>query len=90
MTKATACDVAQWMFEELKREEDLYQNEVVYEIDRRFGSKFTYTNDNGNLAIDRDVLKEFRELTKDIVIWERGERRWRLREKYDDPGRSQY
>jgi hypothetical protein len=37
-----------------------------------FGDQFTYDNDNdnGNLAIARSVLKEFRQLTPD-AIWER-------------------
>jgi hypothetical protein len=89
MTEATARDVAQWMLADLKRQEYLYQNEVVYEIGKRFGARFTYTNENGNLAIDQNVLKEFRQLTADNVTWERGERMWRFRKESDDPGRAQ-
>jgi hypothetical protein len=85
----TPKDVAQWMLEELKRETYLYQNMVVYDIEEKFGEEFTYINDNGNPAIDQRVLKEFRKLTEQTVVWERGERLWRLREDYDDPGRRQ-
>jgi hypothetical protein len=52
----------------------------------RFGSDCVYENENGNLAIDRKVLSEFRKLTTDDVVWERGERLWRRREDYDPEG----
>ena len=63
--------------------------DIPYEIARRFGEEFTYHNENGNLAIDRRVLKAFRKLTGDSVVWERGERLWRRREGYDQVGRQQ-
>jgi hypothetical protein len=77
------------MLEELRRVQYLYQADAAFEIEERFGSEFVYVNDNGNLAISRKVLAEFRELTADIVVWERGERLWRLREAHDQPGRQQ-
>ena len=84
---ATPQEVAEWMFEELKREEYLYQQSVVYDIEQKFGSEFVYYNERGNPAISRDVLKEFRKLTEETVVWERGQRVWRFRESYDSPGR---
>lgn len=86
----TAHEVAKWMLEELRRVKYLYQETIIYMISSKFGDQFTYYNDNGNLAIDKKVLSEFRKLTRDSVIWERGERMWRFREKHDDPGRQQY
>ena len=85
----TAQTIAEWMLEELKREKYLYQEVVVYEIAERFGEKFTYDNENGNLAIDKSVLREFRRLTENIVVWERGSRLWRFREDYDNPDKRQ-
>ena len=70
---STAKDVAQWMRDEVVKDKVLYQEQVVYEMDE----EFTYINDNGNLAISKAVLKEFRKLTEDLVVWERGERCWR-------------
>jgi hypothetical protein len=84
-----ARDVAAWMLSELKREKYLYQEQVVFDIEETFGEKFTYVNDKGNPAIGKDVLKEFRELSGDSVVWERGERMWRFREGYDNKGRLQ-
>jgi hypothetical protein len=79
----TAKQIAEWMSEQFKQDCYLYQETVVYEIAEKFGEEFTYDNQNGNLAIRKDVLSVFRTLTEGSVIWERGERRWRKRE----PGR---
>lgn len=83
----TAANVAEWMVEELRRVRFLYQDVVVTQIRERFGDEFAYINENGNAAIDRAILAEFRKLTGDDVVWERGERLWRFRESYDPPGR---
>jgi argonaute-like protein implicated in RNA metabolism and viral defense len=77
-------DVALFMKKQLDKDKILYQESVVYEIEKNFGSDFVYINENGNLAIDRNVLKEFRNITPDVV-WERGGRCWRLREEFDHP-----
>jgi hypothetical protein len=77
----TAKQVAEWMSKQFKQDCYLYQETVVYEIAEKFGEEFTYENANGNLAIRKDVLSSFRTLTQDSVIWERGERRWRKRER---------
>ena len=83
-SKTTAKDVAQYMKERLAKQRYLYQEVIVYDIESKFGSDFVYVNENGNLAIGRNVLKEFRKITPNVV-WQRGERCWRLREKYDQP-----
>lgn len=77
-----AADVARYMLEQLEKRRELYQEDIVFEIERKFGSAFVYDNENGNRAIDKKVLAEFRELTPDTV-WERGSRCWRKRQKYD-------
>lgn len=84
----TAVDVACWMVEQLREQRYLYQETVVYEIAEKFGSEFVYDNANGNLAIGKRVLAEFRKLTEHDVVWERGDRMWRYREAYDAPGRQ--
>ena len=85
----TADQVAQWMLDELNKVQYLYQQDAVYSIESKFGSAFVYVNDAGNPAIDRKVLAAFKKLTGESVIWERGERVWRKREQYDEPGRLQ-
>ncbi len=84
-SKISTKDVADFMKAQLNIKKYLYQEDVVYEIESRFGSDFVYINENGNLAIERKVLNKFREITPNVV-WERGERCWRLRENYDKPG----
>jgi hypothetical protein len=84
----TPADVAQWMFEEVRKGDWMYQDQVVEEIAERFGEEFTYENENGNPAIDKAVLKEFRKLSSEQVVWVRGERCWRLRERDDEAGRQ--
>ena len=82
-------DVAQWMLQRLHENGELYQDEAVDEIERNFGSAFVYENENGNPAIDRGVLREFRRLTGESVVWERGEQLWRRRSTDDEDGRQQ-
>lgn len=85
----TAVEVAEWMNGELRQHGILYQQEVAYLISERFGEEFTYLNNKGNIAIGKTVLTAFRSLTEGIVVWERGERCWRMREPHDQPGRRQ-
>jgi hypothetical protein len=85
----TPIDVAEWMLEELKRVDYLYQETVVCEISSKFGDEFTYLNDNGNLAISKKVLSAFKKLNDGEVVWERGEKAWRFRQSYDSAGRQQ-
>lgn len=81
-------DVALWMLERLEKSGGLlYQEEAAWIILQSFGQSFVYENENGNWAISRKVLAEFRKLTEDTVVWERGERCWRRRQSYDTPGR---
>lgn len=84
-----ANDVAKWMLEKIEKDRELYQADTVFEIEKRFGGQYVYENENGNMAIDRTVLKEFRKLTGKTIVWERGERYWRFRQKGDELGRQQ-
>jgi hypothetical protein len=71
----------------LKSEGWLYQEVIVWKIKEQFGDEFVYRNENGNLAISRPVLNEFRKLTESTATWEPGERAWRRRHSGDDPNR---
>lgn len=88
-SQSSAREVADWMIEELARAKFLHQSVAVDVIAARFGDDFIYINSNGNRSIDRRVLAQFKSLTGDNVIWERGERCWRAREAHDEPGRLQ-
>jgi hypothetical protein len=82
---STPEDVARWMLDELQKAGYLYQWEAILEIQSRFGDDFTYLNESGNFAIDRRVLRAFRYLTEDTVVWRRKECCWARRAPRDPP-----
>lgn len=88
MTSEAATErAATWMRDQVQRHGALYQDQAAGEIVSRFGDGCVAVNDNGNLAISRVVLKRFRELTAETIVWDRSERAWRGRTRLDGPGR---
>ena len=83
-------DVAQWMLTTIQERGELSQNNAFYEINKLFGRNFTTITSSGSPSISRSVLMAFRKISDDVVIWERGDKKWRKREFYDAPGRQQY
>ena len=83
--------IAQWMASRLDEDKRgrLYQSDAVAEIAKLFGDEYTYTNDNGNPAIDKRILTAFRKITGNAVVWERWDFCWRKREDDDAPSRKQ-
>ncbi|WP_462166409.1 DUF6953 family protein [Pseudoalteromonas sp. GB43] len=83
--------MAQWMLSQFKKGW-LYQEDVAYELEKNHGMDYVYENErNGNLAISKPLLREFRKLTEGTVVWDRYEKAWRQLEegeKYE--GRSEY
>jgi len=87
---STAREVAEWMAVEVEREGLLIQKVAAFEIEKRFGKEFVYVNENGNRAINEEVLNEFDKLApKEKVVWVRKARFWRKREPTDKAGRQQ-
>ena len=84
----TPDDVALWMIDELEKTGQLYQWEAILELQSRFGDDFVYLTESGNFAIDRRVLRAFRTLTEDEVVWRRTECCWATRGPHDPPGRQ--
>ncbi|GFD75678.1 hypothetical protein KUL113_50980 [Tenacibaculum sp. KUL113] len=68
-------EVAEWMLEQFVNR-TLYQQDVVYKIQEKFGDDFVYTNNSGGLSIDKGVLNQFRKLTEGKVQWSRGDKAW--------------
>ena len=73
----TEKDVARWMLNEINNVAWLYQEIVLYKILDKFGKEYVYPNANGNFAISKKVLSEFRKLTERAVVWDRREKAWR-------------
>ena len=86
----TPQEVAEWMAQAVTEQGRLYQERAVRHIAEHFGEEFTYENESGNPAIAKPVLRAFRRLTEDTVVWERGDRSWHVRTDRDGAGRSSY
>ena len=84
MIKQSSIDVATFMLEQIKKFKILYQQVVVQEIHEKFGDDFVYLNKNQNLAINVEVLAEFRKITKNEIVWSRSGRCWEYKDDLDD------
>jgi hypothetical protein len=82
-------DVAQWMLDQVRTLGTLDQEEAAYQIQSKFGEEFVYSTEYGGLAIDKRVLRAFRRLTENEVVWARFSRYWRMRAPGDAYGRQQ-
>lgn len=80
--------VAEWMLDQMGDSHWIYQEIIVIKMQTTWAEEYVYRNANGNPAISKDVLKEFRKLTEDTLVWERGERAWRRRRENEKAGRS--
>lgn len=91
MSDTDAQAAAQWMLTQItdSRSGELWQMDAADHISKNFDEGLTYINDNGNLAISKDVLAAFRKLSDGQVVWERGLRYWRRRTERDPEGKRQ-
>lgn len=89
MSSTDAQAAAAWMLQRIKesRAHELYQSDAVDHIAKHFDGGLTYTNDNGNPAIDKKVLKAFKEISGDTVVWNNGWKGWSLRSPRDPVGK---
>lgn len=78
--------IAQWMFDEFQRVGRLSQSRVVTEIRRNHGDTHLYKNNNGNWAINKTILEEFKKLGPGDRVWSRGDQIWRHRRPTDPHG----
>jgi hypothetical protein len=84
---ATPEKIAECLAARMDQTIELKQRDAVEWIAEVFGPHFVYCNQNGNTAIDRRVLRAFRERTAGRVVWDRSLRGWRVRQPDDPPGR---
>jgi len=83
-----APEVSMWMRSQLENEGCLYQDDVVDYLVRAGAESLLRENSDGNLALERKLLNEFRKLTQDDVVWVKPEKYWRFRVPEDEPGRD--
>ena len=91
----TPREVAQWMLEQLEQGDELMQQDAARAIQKDFGQEFVYNDKNGDLAVDRRVLYQFKKLSGDTAVWVACQSNWlegfwRIRESGDKIGRKQY
>lgn len=69
--------VAEFMINEILEKGYVYQEYLVHDIQEKFGEEYVYVNENGNLAISKKVLNEFKKL-KDVngIEWDRSDKSW--------------
>ena len=69
--------VAEFMINEILEKGYIYQEYLVHDIQEKFGEEYVYVNENGNLAISKKVLNEFKKL-KEVngIEWDNRERCW--------------
>jgi hypothetical protein len=83
MTRPAPEAIIVWMLQQIAREGRLYQEDAADEIARTFGPDFVHENRRGRRAIDKRIVKEFRRVAGDNVVWDREEFFWRRRIETD-------
>ena len=88
---ATVKEIAERMLKEVATK-DMYHDYAAHNIQRFFGSDFVHQKASRDWAIRirKDILNEFRKLSGDAIVWERGSGLWRKRTQSDRRGRLQY
>jgi hypothetical protein len=85
---ATSEDVAEWMRDEVNSRGRLYQEHAAAHVGVMFGDEFVCENENGNWVLAPRVRDAFRKLTRESVVWDRGEKCWRARRSAGEAGQS--
>lgn len=71
-------ELAKLLLERFNQESFLDQAEAADIIADAGGDEYLRTNDNGNIAIDKSVLAEFRKLTEGVAVWMKSAQAWRM------------
>ena len=82
-------EIAKNMKNKLIKDRYLEQESAAIWLEQIYGEAAVYINQYGNLAVDKSVLKAFEEITSTIVVWDKVNKLWRLRESGDSNLRGQ-
>jgi len=81
-------EIAAWMLLTFEAYGRLTQSSAVRHIRSQYGEQYVHKNKNRNYAINKEVLAEFRRITKDVdIVWSRSQQTWRRRRQGDPAGR---
>lgn len=83
-----APDATLWMLSKLKQDGCIYQDDVVDYLVKANAEDLLRENADGNLVVGAPLLKAFREVTEDSVVWVKPDKYWRWRVPEDEPGRD--
>lgn len=75
------------MVDKLEMDGCLYQDDIVDYLVRNDNEGFLRENADGNLVLDKALLRSFKDLTSDVV-WVQSDFYWRYRVLEDEPGRK--
>ncbi|WP_407107280.1 DUF6953 family protein [Rhodococcus aetherivorans] len=70
-------DIACWMIKQFDDQRTISQYAMVTRIKKTFGPEWVYKNENGNPAIHKGVLAEFRKLHNGSIVWDKSYRQWK-------------
>jgi len=80
--------VSLWMQSELEKNGCLYQDDVVDYIVKSQNETLLRENADGNLALGRKLLTEFKKQNQLTVVWVKPDRYWRFRVQEDEDSRD--
>lgn len=75
----TPTEIAQWMIEQFEERRTISQHTMAMGIRKNFGAEWLYKNQNGNPAIDKKVLAEFRKLKDESIEWDQSSQQWQVK-----------
>ena len=76
------------MIGKLEADGCLYQDDVVDYLVRSHNEDLLRENTDGNLVLDRPLLKSFKSLTSNDVVWVQSDFYWRYRVAEDEKTRK--
>lgn len=76
------------MVDKLELDECLYQDDVVDYLVRNGNEPLLRENADGNLVLDIALLKSFKDITHDNVVWVQSDFYWRYRVAEDEESRK--
>lgn len=80
--------IVDWMLVNLKKDNCLYQDDVVDYLVKSNEMSFIKENSDGNLVLTPALTSEFKKQTINNVVWVKPDRYWRYRVAEDEPGRE--
>jgi hypothetical protein len=79
--------IAQWMLAMFRKTGGLSQKQAIWGIRELFGPAHLSETAKGRQTIPRPILKAFKDLDPEGIVWSQHRRAWRPRTPEDPPGR---